>query len=58
MGASEHPNQHSKELKINSSESLKLTLSILLALYIINLLRDPKKKQRLIEKNKNLKLLG
>lgn len=54
MGASEHPNQHSKELKINSSESLKLTLSILLALYIINLLRDPKKNSVSLKKIKTL----
>ena len=58
MGATEQLNQHSKELKINLNDSLKLTLSILLALYIINLLRAPKKNSVSLKKIKTKNYWG
>ncbi|MDY4367131.1 hypothetical protein SNR26_03285 [Pectobacterium brasiliense] len=43
MITTEQANSHSNELKNNINESVRVTLRILLALYMIELLRDPKK---------------
>lgn len=55
MTTTEKLSQHSSDLKRNLSDSLTLTLSVLLSLYVINLLRDPKANRSPLEivKTKN-----
>lgn len=53
MAATNYLSKHINELKLNLRYSLKLTLNILLSLYIINLLRDPKKNKASLKRLKS-----